>query len=80
MGRKEVRFRSRYYAQFLALLEKFGLPKCGRISCTSSLYQNAENLATAKAAELIGPGCMDRRVSSDTQGEPAKITNISGVF
>jgi hypothetical protein len=54
MGRKEVRFRSRYDAQFLALLEKFGLPKCCRISCTNSLYQNAEYLAAAVAAKLVG--------------------------
>jgi hypothetical protein len=54
MGRKEVRFRSRYDAQFLALLEKFGLPKCCRISCASSLYQNAEHLAAALAAKLVG--------------------------
>ena len=54
MGRKEVRFRPRYDAQFLALLEKFGLPKCCRISRTNSLYQNAEHLAAAKAAKLVG--------------------------
>jgi hypothetical protein len=54
MGRNEVRFRSRYYAQFLALLEKFGLPKCCRISRTYSLYQNAKHLAAALAAKLVG--------------------------
>jgi hypothetical protein len=80
MRRKEVRFRSRYDAQFLALFEKLGLPEWCWITLTGSLHQNAEYLEAAKAAELIGPGCMDCRVSSGTQGESAKIANISGVF
>jgi len=79
MGRKEVRFRSRNDAQFLTLFEKFGLPECYRIARAGSLYQNAEHLSAAMTAELVGLVCMGRRMPSGTQGESAKITNISGV-
>jgi len=68
VGREEFRFRSRNDAQFLALLEKIGLLKCVRITLIGSLHQNAEHLAAAKAAELIGLIRMGRFMPSDTQG------------
>jgi hypothetical protein len=54
MGREEIRFRSRNDAQFLALLEKIGLPEGCRIPRTGSFHQNAEHLAATKAAKLVG--------------------------